>query len=71
MKHPNHLRTLREALGMTGVDMAKELELSRVGLSDIEQGKYLPSAKTGKRIEKYFGVTLEEIYLTSFSGGGQ
>jgi transcriptional regulator with XRE-family HTH domain len=53
---------IRRGKGMTSERLAYEKGISKGYLSDLENGKRLPSLKILERIAKALGVTLRELF---------
>lgn len=60
------LTQLREAAGLTQLDLAQRLSISRSRVSNYEQGIREPDHETTKRLAEYFNVTVD--YLLDHSG---
>lgn len=56
-----NIRFLRESEGLSLNKLAKELEMSKGYLWEIEKGKKNPSIDVVLRIAKYFGETFDEL----------
>lgn len=61
----NIVKNLRMQQGMTQEKLAKMLDISRPALSEIENGKVVPSGKTVIRIANIFGIPAEQIFFES------
>ena len=59
----NRLEELRKARGITQEELAALLEVSRQTISSLEKGRYNPSILLAFKISRYFGQSLEEIFL--------
>lgn len=57
-----HLRTQREAKGLTQADLAAALGVSRQTIISIEQGRYAPSLELALRLARLFGKPLEDMF---------
>jgi putative transcriptional regulator len=57
------LQELRLELGMTQRDLAKELELGPSTIAMYELGLRTPSLDTAKKIAKYFGIPVDNIFF--------
>ena len=55
----NRIKNLRKELGLSQLDFASKLEISRSALSKIESGENNPSDQTVKLICQEFGVRRE------------
>ena len=58
----NCIRELRNELGVTQIQFAKELKITRQTVIAIELGKYNPSLELALKISKYFGKPVEKIF---------
>ena len=59
----NRLEELRRQAGMTQEELAEALEVSRQTVGSLENGRYNASLLLAHRISKYFGLTIEEVFL--------
>ena len=59
----NRLEELRKAKGIRQEELAAALEVSRQTISTLEKGRYNPSILLAFKIARYFGMTIEEIFL--------
>jgi DNA-binding XRE family transcriptional regulator len=55
LKFPGSLREMRQALGMTQAQFAKHFGLTRIQVSDLENGKSNPTLETLNKIGRPFG----------------
>ncbi len=58
----NKLKSLRENLGISQEELARNLGVTRQTIIAIEKGKYDPSLKLAFKIAKYFGKKIEDIF---------
>jgi putative transcriptional regulator len=58
----NSLRDRRNEAGLTQVELAAALGVSRQTVISIESGRYLPSLPLAFRIAKQFGLTIEQLF---------
>ena len=61
MKFSEVFKNLRKEKGLTQVEMAKELGISRSAIGMYEQGKREPDFETEEKIADYFNVTLDYL----------
>ena len=54
---------LRRARGIRQEELAEALEVSRQTIGSLENGRYNPSILLAFKIARYFGMTIEEIFL--------
>ena len=59
----NRLEELRRARGIRQEELAEALEVSRQTIGSLENGRYNPSIMLAFKIARYFGMTIEEIFL--------
>ena len=59
----NRLEDLRRARGIRQEELAEALEVSRQTIGSLENGRYNPSILLAFKIARYFGMTIEEIFL--------
>ena len=59
----NRLEELRKARGIKQEELAEALEVSRQTIGSLENGRYNASLLLAHRIAKYFGLTIEEVFL--------
>jgi putative transcriptional regulator len=59
----NRLEELRRRLGLKQEDLAEALEVSRQTISSLENGRYNPSILLAFKIARYFGMSIEEIFI--------
>ena len=59
----NRLEELRKARGIKQEELAEALEVSRQTIGSLENGRYNPSILLAFRIARYFGMTIEEIFI--------
>ena len=57
------LAAARVNKGMTQEQMADAMGVSRQTISSLENGRYNPSIFLAHSIAKYFGMTIEEVFL--------
>jgi len=59
----NYLEQIRKKRGITQNELAEILKVSRQTISSIEKGRYNPSILLAFKIARYFGQTIEEIFI--------
>ena len=64
----NRLEELRRARGIKQEELAAALEVSRQTIGSLENGRYNPSILLAFKIAKYFGLTIEEIFIYEEEG---
>ena len=58
----NRIKVLRTARGITQVQMAMDLQISRQTITAIENNKYNPSLELALKLMNYFQVSIDEIF---------
>lgn len=59
----NRIEAIRKERGILQEDMAKAMGVSRQTISSLENGRYNPSIMLAYKIAKYFGMTIEEVFV--------
>ena len=59
----NRLEELRKARGIRQEELAEALEVSRQTIGSLENGRYNPSILLAFKIARFFGLSIEEIFL--------
>ncbi len=59
----NRLEELRKKAGITQEELADKLEVSRQTIGSLESGRYNPSIQLAFKLAKFFGVTIEELFI--------
>ena len=59
----NKIENIRKEQGILQDEMAKALGVSRQTISSLENGPYNPSIMLAYKIAKYFGMTIEDIFV--------
>ena len=59
----NKIEEIRKEQGILQDEMAKALGVSRQTISSLENGRYNPSIMLAYKIAKYFGMTIEEVFV--------
>jgi putative transcriptional regulator len=59
----NKIESIRKEQGILQDEMAKALGVSRQTISSLENGRYNPSIMLAYKIAKYFGMTIEDIFV--------
>lgn len=59
----NRIEEIRKTKGIRQEDFAKAMGVSRQTISSLETGRYNPSIFLAYKIAKYFGMTIEEVFL--------
>ena len=59
----NRIQEIRNARGIRQDELAGLMGVSRQTISSLENGRYNPSIMLAHKIAKYFGVSIEEVFL--------
>ena len=59
----NRIEAIRKERGILQDEMAKAMGVSRQTISSLENGRYNPSILLAHKIAKYFGMTIEEVFV--------
>lgn len=59
----NRLEELRKQRGIKQEDLARDLKVSRQTIGSLENGRYNPSILLAFKIARYFGTTIEDIFI--------
>ena len=59
----NKIKELRKERRLTQDDLAGAVEVTRQTIIALENGRYDASLKLAHRIAKYFGLTIEDVFL--------
>ena len=59
----NRLEELRKERGIKQEGLAAILEVSRQTIGSLENGRYNPSILLAFKIAKFFGLSIEEIFI--------
>ncbi len=59
----NRIEELRDARGLRQDELAKAMGVSRQTISSLENGRYNPSIMLAYKIARYFGKTIEEVFV--------
>jgi len=59
----NRIEEIRSAKGIRQEELAKLMGVSRQTISSLENGRYNPSILLAWKIAKYFGMTIEEVFI--------
>lgn len=59
----NRLEEMRKKKGIKQEELADALEVSRQTIGSLENGRYNPSILLAFKIAKFFGVTIEDIFI--------
>ena len=59
----NRIEEIRKLRNIRQEELAKALGVSRQTISSLETGRYNPSIFLAHKIAKFFGMTIEEVFL--------
>ncbi len=59
----NRIEQIRKEKGIRQEDFAKSLGVSRQTISSLENGRYNPSIALAYKIARYFGLTIEDVFI--------
>ena len=59
----NRIETIRKERGIRQEDFARSLGVSRQTISSLETGRYNPSILLAHKIARFFGMTIEDVFI--------
>ena len=59
----NKIEAIRKEKGIIQEEFAKAMGVSRQTISSLENGRYNPSILLAYKIAKFFGMTIEDIFV--------
>ena len=59
----NRIEGIRKARDVNQEELAKARGVSRQTISSLENGRYNPSIELAYKLSKYFGMTIEEVFI--------
>ena len=59
----NRIEQIRKDMGIRQDEFAKLMGVSRQTISSLENGRYNPSILLAYKIAKYFGLTIEDVFV--------
>lgn len=59
----NQIRVQRAIKNVTQEEVAAAVGVTRKTINTIENGKFTPSTTLAIRLARYFGVTVEELFI--------
>ena len=59
----NRIEEIRKARDVNQEELSKALGVSRQTISSLENGRYNPSIELAYKLSKYFGMTIEEVFI--------
>ena len=59
----NKIEAIRKEQGILQEEFAEVMGVSRQTISSLENGRYNPSIGLAHKIAKFFGMTIEEVFI--------
>ena len=59
----NKIEAIRKEQGILQEEFAEAMGVSRQTISSLENGRYNPSILLAHKIAKFFGMTIEEVFV--------
>lgn len=59
----NRIEEIRTARGIRQEELARLMGVSRQTISSLENGRYNPSIQLAYKLAKYFGMSIEEVFI--------
>ena len=59
----NRIGEIRTEKGLRQEELARQMGVSRQTISSLENGRYNPSIMLAYKIARYFGMTIEEVFI--------
>lgn len=59
----NRIAALRKERGLSQAELAEAVEVTRQTIISLEGGRYNASLTLAHRLAKYFGRTIEDVFL--------
>ena len=59
----NKIEAIRKEQGILQEEFAKAMGVSRQTISSLENGRYNPSILLAHKLAKFFGMTIEEVFI--------
>lgn len=59
----NRIKEYRKQQKITQDELAKAVEVTRQTIISLENGKYDASLKLAHRIARFFGISIEELFI--------
>ncbi|MGE4276753.1 MAG: helix-turn-helix transcriptional regulator [Lawsonibacter sp.] len=64
----NRLEEIRRERGIKQEELADALDVSRQTIGSLENGRYNPSINLAFKLARYFGMSIEEIFIYQEDG---
>lgn len=68
MRVINHIKDIRKEKGITQIQMAEDLQITRQTITAIENSKYNPSLELALKLVDYFDVPIEQLFYLEQGG---
>lgn len=62
-KNGNKIQELRKANKVSQAELAEALGVTRQTIISLEKGRYNASLELAHKIARYFGMTIEEVFI--------
>ncbi len=59
----NRIAQLRKERGLSQAELAEAVDVTRQTIISLENGRYNASLLLAHKIARYFGMTIEEVFL--------
>ena len=59
----NRIEEIRKERGILQEEFARSMGVSRQTISSLENGRYNPSILLAHKIAKYFGMSIEDVFI--------
>ena len=59
----NRIEEIRKERGIKQEEFANSMGVSRQTISSLENGRYNPSIMLAYKIARYFGMTIEDVFI--------
>lgn len=59
----NRIKEYRKSCGLTQEELAEAVDVTRQTVISLESGKYIASLQLAFRLAKFFGVSIEELFI--------
>ena len=59
----NRIEEIRKERNIRQEEFARSMGVSRQTISSLENGRYNPSILLAHKIAKYFGLTIEDVFI--------
>ena len=60
---PNRIAELREAAGLSRIELADRVDVNPQTIGYLERGEYNPSLALAFRLADVFGLTVEQVFV--------